>query len=118
MEANYIKHCSLQAVFLCFYSEYGGLGLDYKYQAALLEESGHMDCGGIPMAYMVQTVISLPALTRFGSDRLKKEFLEPSIKGDYVACLGVSEPGAGSDVANITVSVNFQFQLLETEALT
>ena len=36
---------------------------------------------------------------RFGSDKLKKEFLEPSISGDQVACLGVSEPGAGSDVA-------------------
>ena len=41
---------------------------------------------------------------RFGSDRLKKEFLEPSIKGEYVSCLGVSEPGGGSDVAAITTN--------------
>jgi len=42
-----------------------------------------------------------PALARFGSDEVRKEFLAPSISGDYVACLGVSEVGAGSDVASI-----------------
>src|SRR6185437_13302499 len=42
-----------------------------------------------------------PALMRNGSDELREEFLRPSIKGDYVACLGVSEVGAGSDVASI-----------------
>jgi len=47
--------------------------------------------------------MSTPALTRFGSDELKKEFLVPAIKGDVVTCVGVSEPSAGSDVANIKV---------------
>lgn len=41
---------------------------------------------------------------RFGSDYLKNEFLVPSIKGEIVGCLGVSEPGAGSDVAQIQTS--------------
>jgi citronellyl-CoA dehydrogenase len=45
--------------------------------------------------------MATPALARYGSDEVKKLFLEPSIRGDYVACLGVSEPGAGSDVASI-----------------
>lgn len=44
--------------------EYGGMGLDYKYHAAVLEEAGYMDCGAIPMAYMAQTTITLPALAR------------------------------------------------------
>lgn len=39
---------------------------------------------------------------RFGSDELKKEFLLPSIMGDMVACLGVSEVGAGSDVSSMS----------------
>jgi citronellyl-CoA dehydrogenase len=47
--------------------EYGGLGLDYKYQAAIIEESGSINCGGIPMAFIVQVEIALPALTRFGT---------------------------------------------------
>lgn len=37
---------------------------------------------------------------RFGSDKLKREYLVPSIAGEMVACLGVSEPNAGSDVAS------------------
>ena len=45
--------------------------------------------------------MAVPALARFGSHELKKSFLAPSIAGDFVACVGVSEPGAGSDVANI-----------------
>lgn len=45
--------------------------------------------------------MATPALSRFGSHELKKEFLAPSIAGDIVACLGVSEVGSGSDVASI-----------------
>lgn len=45
--------------------------------------------------------MSTPALARFGSDKLKKEYLAPSISGDLVACLGVSEVGSGSDVASL-----------------
>ncbi|XP_077446174.1 putative acyl-CoA dehydrogenase 6 [Stigmatopora argus] len=81
--------------------EYGGLGLDYSYNVAVSEELGHIRCGGIPMAVGVQTDMATPALARFGSAELKKEFLLPSVLGDKVACLGVSEVGAGSDVSNI-----------------
>jgi citronellyl-CoA dehydrogenase len=81
--------------------EYGGMGLDYSYAAAAAEALAHIKCGGVPMAIGVQTDMATPALARFGSDELKREFLAPSISGDYVACLGVSEVGAGSDVASI-----------------
>ena len=81
--------------------EYGGLGLDYSYQAVMDEALGYCNCGGVPMAIGVQTDMATPALARFGSDELKKEFLAPSIAGDFVACIGVSETGAGSDVASI-----------------
>lgn len=81
--------------------EYGGLGLDFSYSIAIAEELGSINCGGVPMAIGVQTDMATPALTRFGSDKLKREFLAPSIAGEIVACLGVSEPSAGSDVANI-----------------
>ena len=45
--------------------------------------------------------MATPALAKFGSDELKKQFLVPSIAGDVVACIGVSEVGSGSDVASI-----------------
>lgn len=80
---------------------YGGLGLDWSYSAVLAETLGHIHCAAIPMAIGVQTDMATPALARFGSDELKQEFLAPSIAGDYVACIGVSETGAGSDVASI-----------------
>ena len=80
---------------------YGGAGLDYSYGMVMAETLGHINCGGVPMAIGVQTDMCTPALARFGSDELRKEFLMPAIAGDSVGCIGVSEPGAGSDVAGI-----------------
>jgi citronellyl-CoA dehydrogenase len=71
-------------------TEYGGLGLDFSYAMA--------------MAIGVQTDMCTPALARFGSDELRQEFLAPSIAGDLVGCIGVSEAGGGSDVAAIKTS--------------
>ena len=81
--------------------EFGGQALDYSYAIVMAEELGAINCGGVPMAIGVQTDMATPALARFGSDEVRHEFLTPSISGDYVACLGVSEVGAGSDVASI-----------------
>src|ERR1700675_2330207 len=84
--------------------EYGGQGLDYSFSMVMAEELGHIHCGGVPMAIGVQTDMATPALARFGSDEVRRQFLAPSISGDAVACIGVSEPGAGSDVASIKTS--------------
>jgi len=81
--------------------EYGGAGLDYSYAMVMAETLGHINCGAVPMAIGVQTDMATPALARFGSHELKEQFLKPAIAGDMVACIGVSEPGAGSDVASI-----------------
>ena len=80
---------------------YGGAGLDYSYSVAMAEALGHIHCGGVPMAIGVQTDMATPALARFGSDELRAHFLAPAIAGDMVGCIGVSEPGAGSDVSAI-----------------
>jgi len=86
---------------LCKPEAYGGMGLDYSYSMLMAETLGYIDCGGVPMAIGVQTDMATPALARFGSDELKREFLAPAIAGDMVGCIGVSEPAAGSDVAGI-----------------
>ncbi|MCC6212431.1 MAG: acyl-CoA dehydrogenase family protein [Burkholderiales bacterium] len=83
---------------------YGGAALDYSYGMVFAETLGAIRCGGVPMAIGVQTDMATPALARFGSDELRKEFLAPAIAGEHVACIGVSEPGAGSDVASIKTS--------------
>ena len=89
---------------LCKPEKWGGSGLDYSYSMVMAEELGHVNCGGVPMAIGVQTDMATPALARFGSDVVCQEFLAPSIAGDFVACLGVSEVGAGSDVASVKTS--------------
>ena len=80
---------------------YGGMGLDYSYQAVATEELGTCRGGAIPMAIGVQTDMATPALARWGTDELRKEFLAPAISGDMVAAIAVSEASGGSDVAAI-----------------
>ena len=80
---------------------YGGSGLDYSYSVIMAEALGHISCGALPMAIGVQTDMATPALARFGSQALCEEFLVPAISGKAVACIGVSEPHAGSDVSAI-----------------
>ncbi|HEX5515898.1 MAG TPA: acyl-CoA dehydrogenase family protein, partial [Gammaproteobacteria bacterium] len=81
--------------------QFGGMGLDWSYNMVFCEAMGEVNGGSIPMAVGVQTDMATPALAKFGSDQLREEFLTPAIAGDYVACIGVSEPGAGSDVSSI-----------------
>lgn len=80
---------------------YGGMGLDYSYQIAFTESLGNIASAGVSMAIGVQTDMATPALAKHGSDELRKEFLVPAITGDSVMSIAVSEPHAGSDVANI-----------------
>ena len=81
--------------------EFGGMGLDYSYEIAFCEAIGGIGAGGVGMAIAVQTDMATPALARFGSDELRERFLKPTVAGDHVVCLGVSEAGAGSDVASV-----------------
>jgi citronellyl-CoA dehydrogenase len=85
-------------------TEYGGLGLDYSYEVMFAQALGNCLCGGVPMGIGVQTDMATPALARFGSPELKREYLEPAIRGDMVVSIAVSEAAAGSDVAGIKTS--------------
>jgi citronellyl-CoA dehydrogenase len=80
---------------------YGGLGLDFSYAVAAAEAIGYARAQGVAMGIGVQANMATPALANFGSDALKREFLAPAIAGEQVAAIGVSEQGAGSDVASL-----------------
>ena len=80
---------------------YGGMGLDYSYQMIVTEELGGSHCGGVSMAFGVQTDMATPALARWGTHELKQEFLVPAIAGDQICAIAVSEASGGSDVAAI-----------------
>lgn len=81
--------------------EYGGSGLDWWFTVALVEELVHSENAGVNLALMVQSDMATPIIHEIGSDELKREFLEPAVKGEMIAALGVSEPSGGSDVAAI-----------------
>ncbi|AEI78018.1 acyl-CoA dehydrogenase MmgC [Cupriavidus necator N-1] len=81
--------------------EYGGMGLDFSYAIAAAEALGYAHAQGVGMGVGVQTDMATPALTAFGSDELKRNYLAPAIAGDMVCSIGVSEAGAGSDVASL-----------------
>ena len=60
-------------------TEFGGQGLDYSFALMMAEELGAITCGGVPMAIGVQTDMATPALARFGSDEVRREFLAPAV---------------------------------------
>ena len=80
---------------------YGGMAADHSFTVIAGEEMGRISCGGVPMAMAVQMSMATPALARYGSPELKEQYLAPSVRGELVASIAVTEPDAGSDVAGI-----------------
>ena len=81
--------------------EHGGAGGDWGHAVVLAEEMARCGSGGVGMAVAVQTEMATPPILKFGTDDQKRRYLEPTIRGEKIVCLGITEPGAGSDVANI-----------------
>jgi alkylation response protein AidB-like acyl-CoA dehydrogenase len=86
---------------LSYPEEYGGQGGDYACSIVLAEELTHAGSGGLAMGVAVHTDMATPPILRFGSEQQKRRYLAPSIRGELVSCLGITEPDAGSDVAGI-----------------
>jgi citronellyl-CoA dehydrogenase len=86
---------------LCFPEEYGGQGGDYFYSLVRSECMSYSGCGGLNMGMAVHTDMATPPIHLLGTEDLKQRYLVPSIKGEKISCLGITEPGAGSDVAGI-----------------
>jgi citronellyl-CoA dehydrogenase len=94
---------------------YGGLGLDITFSALRSLELGRSGCAGASLGLEVQADMATPALARYGSEALKTRYLLPTLQGRMICGIAVSEPGAGSDVANIQTKATRQgdFYLLE-----
>ena len=86
---------------LCFPEEYGGSGGDYYYSLVRAEAMSYANSGGTGMGVAVHTDMATPPILQFGTEEAKQKYLVPAIKGEKIACLGITEPGAGSDVAAI-----------------
>jgi alkylation response protein AidB-like acyl-CoA dehydrogenase len=81
--------------------EYGGQGGDYYTRLVLGEEMTGCGSGGLAMGVAVHTDMATPPIFQFGTEEQKQRYLVPSIKGELISCLGITEPDAGSDVAGI-----------------
>lgn len=95
------RMADLGYVGLCFPEEYGGQGGDYYYSLVRAECLSYAGSGGLGMGLAVHTDMVLPPIELLGTEDLKRRYLTPGIKGEKIACLGITEPGAGSDVAGI-----------------
>jgi acyl-CoA dehydrogenase len=81
--------------------EYGGEGGDHLHDAVLTEELPRAGSGGLAAGIGAHIGIATPPVFKFGTDEQKRRFLVPAIRGEKIAALGITEPGAGSDVAGI-----------------
>jgi citronellyl-CoA dehydrogenase len=79
----------------------GGGGGDFWMSVVKSEELARCGSAGVTMGLLVQADMATPVLSDLASREVKDEFLAPAIAGDKIAALGVSEPGAGSDVAGL-----------------
>jgi alkylation response protein AidB-like acyl-CoA dehydrogenase len=81
--------------------EYGGMGLDIFYTVIFLEELQKINSGGFAAAMWAHAYLAMTHVNKEGDDAIKKKYLTPSIDGDKIGCLCITEPFGGSDVAGM-----------------
>jgi acyl-CoA dehydrogenase len=83
-------------------AELGGQGGDYLHEAVLVEELARIGSGGTAAGIGAHVNIATPPIWKFGTAEQHQRYLVPAIKGEKIGALGITEPGAGSDVAALT----------------
>jgi len=81
--------------------EYGGLGLDFGYNAIVNEE---MSFNGVPAGFTLQSDIVSGYLEHYGSEEQKKQWLPRLVSGETITAIAMTEPGTGSDLQSIRTS--------------
>lgn len=84
-----------------FPEEYGGSGMDMWAAVAISEELTKANIGGLSMSLYAHTYLPLPVINAIGTEEQKMKYMMPALKGEKIAALGITEPGAGSDVGGI-----------------
>lgn len=93
---------------LSYSEEYGGLDLDMFYMVIFLEELQKINSGGFAAAIWAHTYLAMTHLNKEGDAQIKKKYLAPSITGQKIGCLCITEPSAGSDVAGIRTTATME----------
>ena len=78
--------------------EYGGLGLDFGYNAVIDEEISY---GGTALGFSLQSDIVVNYIVSYGSEEQKKHWLPKLVSGEVVTAIAMTEPGVGSDLQGI-----------------
>ena len=86
---------------LSYPEEYGGLDLDMFYMVIFLEELQKINSGGFAAAIWAHVYLAMTHLNKEGDERIKKKYLTPSIDGELIGSLCITEPFGGSDVAGM-----------------
>ncbi|MES2638155.1 MAG: acyl-CoA dehydrogenase family protein [Myxococcota bacterium] len=102
------KMAELGLLGIRFPEEYGGAGLDWWAHTAMIEELCQARNGGVVMSIFVHTDISTPVINEIGTEAQKQQWLVPAIRGEKIGALGITEPGAGSDVANLQTTARIE----------
>jgi acyl-CoA dehydrogenase len=82
--------------------EYGGLGLDFGYNAIVNEEAAYN--GGVPLGFSLQSDIVVNYIVAYGSEEQKQHWLPKLVSGEVVTAIAMTEPGTGSDLQAIRTS--------------
>ena len=85
---------------LSYPAEYGAAGMGLIGACIAVEELAKV-CAGITGGIMVQSGIATESILAHGNEEQKQKYLIPAIKGERIACFGLTEPNAGSDAAAI-----------------
>ncbi|WP_298346435.1 acyl-CoA dehydrogenase family protein [uncultured Algibacter sp.] len=80
---------------------YGGMNLDLFYTIIFLEELQKINSGGFAAAIWAHAYLAMTHLNAEGDEAIKQKYLVPSIAGDKIGCLAITEPFGGSDVAGM-----------------
>jgi len=86
---------------LAYPEQYGGLDLDLFYTVILLEELQKINSGGFAAAIWAHCYLAMTHVNKEGNHTIKENYLAPSIAGEKIGCLCVTEPFGGSDVAGM-----------------
>src|SRR5256714_7139873 len=81
--------------------EYGGQGGDYLHEAVMCEEMSRIGSGGTAAGIGAHVNIATPPIFKFGTEEQKQRYLVAAVRGERIGALGITEPGAGSDVASL-----------------
>ena len=78
---------------------YGGGGVDFLFDAIVMEELAYLRAHALQMS--LHSDICMPYLTTYGTEEQKERFLVPAIRGECLLAIAMTEPGTGSDLANV-----------------